>query len=69
MSYFAHRVGSMATTSRLLELLSLLQSRRDWPGTLIAERLGISHRTVRRDVERLRQLGYRIGATMGPDGG
>lgn len=59
----------MATTSRLLELLSLLQSRRDWPGTLIAERLGISHRTVRRDVDRLRQLGYRISATMGPDGG
>ncbi|TFC33146.1 WYL domain-containing transcriptional regulator [Cryobacterium sp. MDB1-18-2] len=57
------------TTARLLNLLSLLQTRRDWPGALLAERLGISHRTVRRDVDRLRQLGYRIQATMGPDGG
>ncbi|GAA4557189.1 helix-turn-helix transcriptional regulator [Pseudonocardia xishanensis] len=56
-------------TSRLLTLLSLLQTRRDWPGTLLAERLGISHRTVRRDVDRLRELGYSIQATMGPDGG
>jgi predicted DNA-binding transcriptional regulator YafY len=57
------------TTSRLLSLLSLLQTRRDWPGSLLAERLGISHRTVRRDVDRLREMGYRIQATMGPDGG
>jgi predicted DNA-binding transcriptional regulator YafY len=57
------------TTSRLLTLLSLLQSRRDWPGAVLAERLGISHRTVRRDVDRLREMGYSIGATMGPDGG
>ena len=56
-------------TARLLNLLSLLQTRRDWPGPLLAERLGISHRTVRRDVDRLRELGYRIHATMGPDGG
>ena len=56
-------------TSRLLNLLSLLQTRRDWPGAVLAERLGISHRTVRRDVERLRELGYSIRATMGPDGG
>lgn len=56
-------------TSRLLSLLSLLQTRRDWPGALLAERLGISHRTVRRDVDRLREMGYRIRATMGPDGG
>jgi predicted DNA-binding transcriptional regulator YafY len=57
------------TTSRLLDLLSLLQSRRDWPGAVLAERLQISHRTVRRDVERLREMGYSIRATMGPDGG
>lgn len=59
----------MTTTSRLLDLLSLLQTRRDWPGPVLAERLGTTARTVRRDVERLRGMGYRIGATMGPDGG
>ena len=58
-----------ATTSRLLSLLSLLQTRRDWPGSLLAERLDVTHRTVRRDIERLRELGYNIEATMGPDGG
>ncbi|RFA12290.1 transcriptional regulator [Subtercola boreus] len=57
------------TTTRLLNLLSLLQARRDWPGALLAERLAISHRTVRRDVDRLREMGYSIRATMGPDGG
>ncbi|MGO1410640.1 MULTISPECIES: helix-turn-helix transcriptional regulator [unclassified Microbacterium] len=55
--------------SRLLQLLSLLQVRRDWPGLELAERLEISSRTVRRDIERLRELGYRIGALTGPDGG
>lgn len=59
----------MTTTSRLLSLLSLLQTRRDWPGSLLAERLDISGRTVRRDIDRLRELGYRIHATMGVDGG
>ena len=59
----------MSTTTRLLNLLSLLQTRRDWPGSLLAERLEISDRTVRRDIERLREMGYRIQATMGPDGG
>ncbi|MCM3613892.1 WYL domain-containing protein [Microbacterium enclense] len=59
----------MATTSRLLTLLSLLQARRDWPGSVLASRLEVSDRTVRRDIDRLREMGYRIGSTMGPDGG
>ena len=50
-------------------MLSLLQARRDWPGQLLAERLEVSERTVRRDVDRLRQLGYPVQAAMGPDGG
>lgn len=57
------------TSARLLALLSLLQTRRDWPGQVLAARLGISHRTVRRDVDRLREMGYRIQAAKGPDGG
>lgn len=57
------------TASRLLELLSLLQARRDWPGTELAERLDVSGRTIRRDVERLRQLGYPVESLTGPAGG
>src|SRR5213082_2865254 len=57
------------TSSRLLELLSLLQARRDWPGAQLAERLGVSGRTVRRDVERLRDLGYPVESLAGPAGG
>jgi predicted DNA-binding transcriptional regulator YafY len=57
------------TSGRLLSLLSLLQARRDWPGALLAERLNVSPRTVRRDVDRLRELGYPVTAIKGPDGG
>ncbi|MER2134490.1 MAG: WYL domain-containing protein [Arthrobacter sp.] len=57
------------TSSRMLALLSLLQSRRDWPGKVLAERLDVAPRTVRRDVDRLRGLGYSITAVKGPDGG
>lgn len=53
----------------MLALLSLLQTQRDWPGQVLAERLEVSPRTVRRDVDRLRELGYRISAIKGPDGG
>ncbi|WP_199444399.1 helix-turn-helix transcriptional regulator [Umezawaea beigongshangensis] len=61
--------SSTTTSSRLLSLLSMLQARRDWPGGLLAERLGVSERTVRRDVDRLRELGYPVHAVKGPDGG
>jgi predicted DNA-binding transcriptional regulator YafY len=57
------------TASRLLELLSLLQARRDWPGTELADRLEVSGRTVRRDIDRLRQLGYPVESLTGPAGG
>ncbi|MEU3166324.1 YafY family protein [Streptosporangium sp. NPDC006930] len=59
----------LETSARLLRLLSLLQARKDWPGAALAERLGVSERTVRRDVDRLRELGYPVNATRGTDGG
>ncbi|MGC5013672.1 helix-turn-helix transcriptional regulator [Streptosporangium sp. DT93] len=60
----------MATTSaRLLTLLSLLAARQNRSGRELAERLGISARTLRRDVESLRALGYPVHALKGPDGG
>jgi predicted DNA-binding transcriptional regulator YafY len=55
--------------SRLLALLSLLQTPREWAGSELARRLGVSPRTIRRDVERLRDLGYPVHATMGAEGG
>jgi len=57
------------SSSRMLALLSLLQATRDWPGGELADRLGVTPRTVRRDVDRLRALGYRIGSAKGPYGG
>jgi predicted DNA-binding transcriptional regulator YafY len=57
------------TPARLLQLLSLLQTPREWPGGELADRLGVSRRTVRRDVDRLRELGYPVQATKGADGG
>jgi predicted DNA-binding transcriptional regulator YafY len=50
-------------------LLSLLQARREWAGGVLAERLGVSGRTIRRDVERLRELGYPVESVTGPAGG
>ncbi|MGH3422504.1 MAG: helix-turn-helix transcriptional regulator, partial [Streptosporangiaceae bacterium] len=57
------------TSSRALRLLSLLQNHRFWPGAELAERLGVSSRTLRRDVDRLRELGYPVTAHPGVDGG
>lgn len=57
------------TSSRTLRLLSLLQTHRYWPGAELADRLDVSVRTLRRDVERLRELGYPVNATRGLDGG
>jgi predicted DNA-binding transcriptional regulator YafY len=57
------------TSARTLRLLSLLQGRRYWPGGELAERLAVSPRTLRRDVDRLRELGYPIQAQRGVDGG
>jgi predicted DNA-binding transcriptional regulator YafY len=57
------------TANRLLELLSLLQGRRDWRGDELAERLEVSDRTIRRDIERLRELGYPVESLTGPAGG
>jgi predicted DNA-binding transcriptional regulator YafY len=57
------------TPSRLLTLLSLLQAPREWPGSELAERLHVSRRTIRRDVGRLRDLGYPVEAARGADGG
>jgi predicted DNA-binding transcriptional regulator YafY len=58
----------LETSARLLRLLSLLQTPRDWPGAELAERLGVSHRTIRRDIDRLRELGYAVHATAGTPG-
>ena len=58
----------LETSARLLRLLSLLQTRRDWSGAELAGRLEITPRTVRRDIDRLRGLGYPVQATAGTAG-
>ncbi|MFD7865880.1 helix-turn-helix transcriptional regulator [Streptomyces sp. NPDC057682] len=57
------------TPARLLNLLSLLQTPREWPGSELAERLDVSPRTIRRDIDRLRDLGYPVEASRGSVGG
>ncbi|NKY25621.1 helix-turn-helix transcriptional regulator [Nocardia gamkensis] len=58
----------LETSARLLRLLSLLQSPRDWTGAELAERLDVDVRTVRRDIDKLRNLGYPVDATPGVAG-
>lgn len=70
MSYTDRIMGTMTDTpARLLSLLSLLQTPREWPGSELAERLGVSPRTIRRDIDRLRDLGYPVEASKGAVGG
>jgi predicted DNA-binding transcriptional regulator YafY len=59
----------LETSARLLRLLSLLQMQRVWTGSELAQRLGVSGRTVRKDVDRLRELGYPVNASRGSVGG
>lgn len=59
----------IAASARLLRLLSLLQARRDWPGAELAARLGVTPRTLRRDIDRLRSLGYPVRSSPGTAGG
>src|ERR1700678_3967503 len=59
----------LETSARLLRLLSLFQARRYWSGAELAERLEVTPRTLRRDVDRLRSLGYPIDSATGVAGG
>ena len=59
----------LETSARLLRLLSIMQGRRDWTGPELAARLQVTTRTVRKDIDRLRQLGYPVDATPGAGGG
>ena len=58
----------LETSARLLRLLALLQTPRDWTGIDLAQRLGVDVRTVRRDIQKLRDLGYPVHATPGAAG-
>jgi predicted DNA-binding transcriptional regulator YafY len=69
LNFEEDEIDMTETSGRLLELLSLLQARRDWAGAALADRLGVSGRTIRRDVERLRRLGYPVDSLTGPAGG
>jgi predicted DNA-binding transcriptional regulator YafY len=62
-------MSDASVTARTLALLSLLQTRKYWSGTELAERLGVSGRTLRRDIEHLRELDYRVSAVRGVAGG
>jgi predicted DNA-binding transcriptional regulator YafY len=64
-----HTDFMLETSARLLRLLSLFQSRRYWPGPDLAARLEVTSRTLRRDVDKLRTLGYPIRSTSGAEGG
>ena len=57
------------TAQRLLTLIALLQARRHWPGAELAVRMGVDRRSIRRDIERLRELGYPVRASSGVGGG
>ena len=59
----------LKTSARLLRLLSVLQSRRHWSGGELGERVGVDARTIRRDIDRLRELGYAVEASPGLGGG
>ncbi|HWZ64911.1 MAG TPA: YafY family protein [Steroidobacteraceae bacterium] len=59
----------LKTSARLLRLLSVLQSRQHWPGGELRERVGVDARTIRRDIGRLRELGYAVAASPGLGGG
>ncbi|MFJ9623356.1 helix-turn-helix transcriptional regulator [Streptomyces sp. NPDC101181] len=59
----------LETSARLLRLLSLLQAHREWSGADLADRLGVTPRTLRRDVDKLRELGYPVNASRGTGGG
>ncbi len=59
----------LETSARLLQLLTLFQQRRYWPGAELAARLEVTSRTLRRDVDKLRTLGYPVHSTSGVEGG